>query len=250
MSIIGVSNELMNESMHLLAKKLKKKPSLRKSLFICSIITSVILVIFLYFNEAKLNNGGNYILTSVIAVGFVASLGVLYISILSYFISDSSNTVSERLEERAEERARLADKLENEINVMDVIKINLNQLDEYYTINKAQARRSYSFSILMITVGFITLIAGIILWYNGKLDASITIIASLAGVIAEFIGATSLFLYKENSKQAQSFVDKLSYLQHIMLAVELSEKLKDDKREEEIALIISALIKKETVDKK
>lgn len=246
MSIMGETNELIYDMMHLFAKKLKKKPKLRKWMLIGSIVTTAILFIILYINEVKLKNDNNISLLIILIVLLLSSAGILYTSMLSYLISDSKSTVSERLEELAEERVRLNDKLQNNTNVMDVIKINLNQLDEYYTINKGQARKSYSFSVWMITVGFIVLIAGIILWYNGKLDVNITIIASLAGLIAEFIGATSLFLYKENSKQAQAFVDKLSYLQHIMLAVELSEKLKDDKKEEEIALIISALIKKET----
>lgn len=44
------------------------------------------------------------------------------------------------------------------------------------------------------------------------------------------------------AEQAQLYFEKLTYLQNIMLSVELSDRLKDGKRENEISIIISALL--------
>lgn len=235
-----IDNRLVNDSMKA-AKVLKNNPKERKYiLLICSIFTTLfsagllINYIFLDSNESIFNT---------LAALLIACVFILIICIMSYLnITDSST--DKYLEALAEERLKLNEKIEEENNVMDVIKINLNQLNEYYTINKAQARRSYSFSIAMIVTGFLVLIFSIMLWLFGKIGLNITIIATLSGLIAEFIGATSLLLYKESTRQIQLFFEKLSYLQHIMLAVELTERLNNDKKEEEIGEIISSLIVK------
>ncbi|MBM7835931.1 TRADD-N-associated membrane domain-containing protein [Clostridium sardiniense] len=223
------------------AKKLKKNPKERKIILIISSIFIILLGLGLLINYIFLNSNEN-IFVILMMLLFVCSL-IFLICIMSY-LDITEDPTNKYLEALANERIKLNEKIETKNNVMDVIKINLNQLNEYYTINKAQAKRSYSSSIAMITIGFILLIGAIILWIFGKVGLNITIIATLSGLISEFIGATSLLLYKESTKQIQLFFEKLSYLQHIMLAVELSERLNDDKKEEEIAIIISSLIEK------
>jgi hypothetical protein len=235
----GILVSGLSESMQIIAKVLKKKPKARKTMLIVSAIIMGLAVIGMALNEVFLQGRQNIFIGCLIIL--ISSVPSFAVSTMSYLGGDVK-TVSEHLEELAEEREELNEKIKKENNVMDVIKINLNQLNEYYTINKVQAKRSYSFSITMITTGFVVLILGIMLWFYGKVGLNITIIASLSGVIAEFIGATSLLLYKESSKQIQLFFEKLSYLQHIMLAVELAERLSDEKKADQISVIISSLI--------
>lgn len=237
--------DLLDSGIFTAAKILKKKPKARKAMLISSLIIIFITGIGLILNYVFFNSSENIIL--ILSVPLVFFTILLLICILSYF-EMSENSLDRYLEFLANERIELNKKLDtkNELenNVMDVIKINLNQLNEYYTINKAQARRSYSFSIVMITLGFLILILAIVLLLFGKIGINITIICTLSGLIAEFIGATSLVLYKESTKQIQLFFEKLSYLQHIMLAVELSDKLSDSRKESEVSTIISSLISK------
>lgn len=227
------------ENIILIAKILKEKPKLRKNVLIISgILTFLILVILILSLTFSFFN--NKLMFVLLIIG-LPSLCLLLASLMSYQNIDYK-TVNEHLEVLFKEREELSEKIDKENNVMDVIRINLNQLNEYYTINKAQAKKSFSFSVLMIIIGFIVIITVFFLWFNGKLDLNITIISGVSGVIAEFIGTTSLLLYKENSKQIQIFFDKLSYLQHIMLAVELTERLNDEKKSEQVSVIISSLI--------
>lgn len=229
----------LSESIVIVAKGLKKRPKERKNIFVISSIVITLIFIVMAINEMFLHGNKNILGGCLIIL--IPSVLVFSASTMSFFVDDTK-TLSEHLEKFAEEREELNEKIKKENNVMDVIKINLNQLNEYYTINKVQAKKSYSFSIAMIVTGFVIIILGSILWFYGKLGLDITIIASLSGVIAEFIGATSLFLYKESTKQIQIFFEKLSYLQHIMLAVELAERLSDEKRADQITEIISSLI--------
>ena len=52
------------------------------------------------------------------------------------------------------ERERIQERIEkeNRVGVLDTIQLSLNQLTEYYTINKGQARRSFNFSVLAISL--------------------------------------------------------------------------------------------------
>ncbi|AWK51067.1 hypothetical protein DIC82_08590 [Clostridium beijerinckii] len=238
----GVMDSALSDIMITGAKGLKKRPKERKIALILSGICMILAIAGLALNEFFFRNNS---MASGFLIILVPSALTCLVSIMSYLVDDS-RTFVEELAKFAEEREELNEKIKKENNVMDVIKVNLNQLNEYYTINKVQARRSYSFSITMIVTGFIVLIAGIVLCFYGKLGLNITILSSLSGLIGEFIGATSLLLYKESTKQIQLFFDKLSYLQHIMLSVELAERLDDSKKQEQISVIISSLIENKT----
>lgn len=225
-----------------LIKVLKFKAKERRNFFFISIIGIIVSFSLVFSDKINISSVKGTVLLSVISIIGMMSISLFAISITAYF-EMLNDTESENLEILAKERKELTERIKDN-NIIDIIGINLNQLDEYYTINKVQAKRSYSFSIVMIVIGFIVLILSIMLWFLGKISLNITIIATLSGLIAEFIGATSLLLYKESTKQIQLFFEKLSYLQHTMLAIELTERLNEEKRDEQIAVIISSLIEK------
>jgi len=79
----------------------------------------------------------------------------------------SKSAISETIEvkEIKQEREKIIERIEREDSVLDVIRLNLNQITEYYTINKNQARRSFSFSALVIFLGFITVDSDITTFY-------------------------------------------------------------------------------------
>jgi hypothetical protein len=90
-------------------------------------------------------------------------------------------------EERKDITDRLADKQRPDI--LDTIQLSLNQLNEYYTINKSQARNSFSFSVSAVVFGLATTIGGIWIFYlgdNPRVD--VAVITSLSGVLLQFIG--------------------------------------------------------------
>ena len=118
----------------------------------------------------------------------------------------------------------------------------MNQLDEYYTINKSQSKNSYNFSVLTILVGFIIITATIIMYYTNPEKFTVSLITGAAGLIAEFIGATSLWLYRESTKHVNEFIERLTYLQKVMLAIDLADNLSEKKREKQISKIIEGLI--------
>jgi hypothetical protein len=53
-------------------------------------------------------------------------------------------------------------------DIFGTIQLSLNQLTEYYTINKSQARNSFRFSVFAVVVGLATFISGVWLFYSGR----------------------------------------------------------------------------------
>lgn len=232
-----IINSLL-DSFTSISRLLNKEPKIRKKVLIYSSIALFVGVTLFILNHFYLNDFESINFMSAIIVG--SSTTFILASFRSY-LYEKDDTL-QHLERLFNERNELNEKIKEESNVMDVIRINLNQLDEYFTINKVQAKNSYSFSVTMIVIGFGVIITGVLLWLYGKLTLNVMVISTLAGVIAEFIGATSLLLYKESTKQIQLFFDKLTYLQHVMLAIELAEKLPDNSKTEQISSIITSLI--------
>ncbi len=230
----------------LLIKEIGKRPKLRKGMLLISSIISVALIIALViiniFFPYLLFEG---ILKNVLLISIGISIFIFFIAITSYF-SDEFEQVSirKKLSTLEDERIEIENSIKkgNNGNVQEIIRLNLNQLDEYYTINKEQNKKSYTFAAFMITVGFVCLVAAIIMFFANPDQYLIAIISGVAGILAEYIGATSLVLYKESTGHINEFIERLTYLQKVMLAIDLTEKLPDAKRDEQISSIISGLI--------
>ncbi|WP_146204183.1 TRADD-N-associated membrane domain-containing protein [Halanaerobium congolense] len=152
------------------------------------------------------------------------------------------------LQNLREEREKLENDLKTEESeqkdIFNIIRLNLNQITEYYTISKNQAKKSYNLSILAIILGLFTIIFGIwIFYFDINSNLSISILTSVAGIILEFIGGAYFYMYKENKKQLNYFYSELVDMQDIMLSIKLCNSLKEEKRNNAKEKIIDSLIK-------
>ena len=94
---------VLAENMLIVAKELKKRPKVRKYIFIISIAVTVLTLILIALNEIFLN--GNVKIFGVSIVILIPSILIFITCIMSYFIGDKK-TLSEQLEKLAEERER------------------------------------------------------------------------------------------------------------------------------------------------
>ena len=190
--------------------------------------------------------------------GFVADILLIIIIVASILLLLTICSFSSRLQEwhslpnMLDEITKRKQTLEEKIDaqkdnphIQDIIQLNLSQLNEYYTINKFQSKNAYNFSFIMIFVGFLLIIFAVILGLAAPSQISITIITGIAGLLSEFIGATALSLYKESNKHVNDFLERLTYLQKVMLAIELVDRISEGKKEEQLSNIISSLMKSE-----
>ena len=131
--------------------------------------------------------------------------------------------------EREEIRQRI--KKESKPNVLDIIQLSLNQISEYYAINKSQARRSFAFSVFSVVTGLLTLIGGIWLSLLGK--TQVAAISASGGVLLQFIGGASFYIYNKSLTQLNYFYETLIRTQDTMLSIQLCDEL-DEARQDEI----------------
>ena len=226
------------------AKELNKRPLLRKVLLIIFCVFDFIAIVILVTNHLLNFPNKEAIFNIALIFTFVLSVGFI-VSALSYFPNIYNKmSVSDKLAVLADKRTKIEDKIKegNNGNVQEIIKLNLNQLDEYYTINKSQNKSSYGFSVFMIIVGFLLVITTVIIFFMYSEKYTIAVITGLAGLISGFIGATSLSLFKESTEHLDDFIKRLTYLQKVMLAIDLAEKLPDEKRDAQISNIITGLM--------
>ena len=142
------------------------------------------------------------------------------------------------------------ERIEKSDSVVDIIRLNLNQITEYYTINKNQARRSFSFSASVILLGFITIIAAIIVTFvREDKQIEISIISGISGILLQFIGGANFVLYNRTVEQSNRFYKQLTRIQDTMLAVELCKQIKDkDKNLELMDKLITNLIQRSSIE--
>ena len=117
----------------------------------------------------------------------------------------------------------------------------IQKLQRYYEINLSHARWSFWASLISVAVGLATILFGVFMLYNkDTLEAGI--IATVAGVLSEFISATFFYLYNKNLKQLNFFYEKLIKFQDTYWAMGLVNHLPEAQRPEMWVTIISNLI--------
>jgi hypothetical protein len=178
------------------------------------------------------------VVQTFLALIFVMSPIVGLILILGRPDVDESLEISEL----RTERKVIEEKIETnkDVDIFENIQLNLNHLNEYYIINKGQAKRSFTFSLIAIVMGLLTILTGIGLFYIGKSNITTTIVTSISGILLEFIGGAYFFLYKKSIEQVNLFFGQLIKVQDTMLSINMARGIDDkDKRigiEEKIIL--------------
>jgi len=164
--------------------------------------------------------------TTMIAAAITA--GAISFSVM--FNVGKTDAADGQLEQLREERVEINRKIEQEQepDIFHTIQLSLNELNQYYTINKAQATTSFRFSIAAIVAGLAIIITGIILNFTDSKAIEVTYIAGVSGILLEFIGGAYFFMYKKSLEQVNFFFGQLIKVQDTMLAINLADAIKED----------------------
>jgi hypothetical protein len=137
------------------------------------------------------------------------------------------------LEPIRQERAAIQKRIgqEQRADVLDTIQLSLNQLAEYYTISKGQARGSFLVSVVAMILGFVTLISGIWILFVPNVDPAgirtISTVSTIGGVLTQFVGASYFYLYNKTIAQMNYFYERLVKLQDTMLSIRLCDGIEE-----------------------
>lgn len=236
------------------AGELRKRPRLRAVLaFVTPLLGIGFLLgrmIFMRGYDGPSDRLADTVFTPLIILAF----GTFFVVIITYtpfeFHSSSRSTDAEidaLRRERAELRARLdteaSSKHQGPADVLDTIRLSLNQLTEYYTINKGQAKSSFRASMGAMVVGLLTILVGIWIFYTSPGgDVKVAVIAGIAGILAEFIAGAYFYLYNRSLTQLNYFYDKLTAMQDTMLAIRLCDTLPEPRATATKERLIEVLI--------
>ena len=114
-------------------------------------------------------------------------------------------------------------------------------LSNYYELNRIHLQWSFWSSLGALTVGLVVLVAGALAIFK-EVDAVAASIATVGGVLTEFIGAGFFFLYSKNVKQLNVFFEQLVKAQDTTKAVDLVTQLPEEQRAKMHETIITMLL--------
>ena len=222
---------------------LQKNPKTRRNILII-LCTLSIFSIILGFTSHYYKYDESIEITFFIL--FTISTYTSLVILKSYKKSNSIEELNNVRSERNEIIQRISQETHKN-GITDIILLNLNRLSEYYTINLAQAKNSYRYSIIGVCIG--TLIFIYCVWSfigNDNANITVTIIGSIMGIITDFIAATYFYLYKKSIEQLNMYFKELIKIQDTMLAIELCNKIDTQSKEynESIKSIVMELLKR------
>jgi len=99
------------------------------------------------------------------------------------------------------------------------------RLDGEFQRNHFQVQAIFWLSIVVMVIGFAIIIWGIglVLQYDAEIE--VATIATLAGVVTEFIGATFLYMYKSTLRETSQHFETLEYMNSIGMAMQIIDTL-------------------------
>lgn len=134
------------------------------------------------------------------------------------------------------------DEINKANTAMDIMKINLNEITDYYVINKKQAKTAFTSAIIAGVIGFILICIGIILLYTKEKSSLNAALVSVAGAICEVVASLFLVVYNKTISQINIFYKSLNQKEKFLSIIELARDLGEKRDEIFIKIIENSLI--------
>lgn len=149
-------------------------------------------------------------------------------------IDEKLNSIKNQQNEKDEGKSKDAISSEELLNGSDILAEMLKnhiEIQEYFQISKKQSKFSFYFSISSSVVGIIVVIIaalGIVIFKN----PGISIIAAVGGAITEIISGIVLWIHNKSALQLNYYYDSLHENEKFLSALNIADKLSEDKRED------------------
>jgi hypothetical protein len=190
-------------------------------------VFGLISISFLLFNLLR-----GVLDTETFLLLIVSCIGFLYAVNLFFQFEQINHLKDAQLKEQQAAREKAEREPEKVKPFWDLAQ---TKLEEYININVKQVQQIYTYSRILMTVGFILIVVGIFLAFSNvnltTQDSSgevqnngaiiIAIVSSASGVLIEFIGASVLVLYRTTVQQSINYVDKLERMNNVGMAMQI-----------------------------
>ncbi len=122
----------------------------------------------------------------------------------------------------------------SQVNALKLMRLNLDNINQYYLSNQKQAKTSFCWAIAFCITGFLFMIATITLFIILKLDWIMMFISVIGGAIIEFISCTIFFIYKQTLSQLNYYHKTLHENERFLSCVNLTSIIDDQKMRDEV----------------
>lgn len=127
-------------------------------------------------------------------------------------------------------------------DVLTLMRRNVAELREYYTINKQQARNAFSAALFVCFLGFLIFGGGVVLSYISPSTTGVVQYSTISGAIVETIAGLFFWLYSKSLKQINIFHESLQHTQKFLTAIQLTDEISGPNRDSAYAYIIQNVI--------
>lgn len=161
-------------------------------------------------------------------------------------LNSINNSTSEKNKEGNE--TKKSEELINGSDILAEMLRNHIEIKEYFKISKNQSKFSFYFSIISSVIGIIVVIiaaSGIVVFK----DLGISIIAAVSGAITEIISGIVLWIHNKSALQLNYYYDSLHENEKFLSAVNIADKLSEEKKEDMYIEIIRKQIDIRSKDK-
>ena len=171
----------------------------------------------------------------------ISALAALAAGVIVSGILEIVNVRSEtKLEKKQKKYLEQVQKLEGDKNlsdkdVLELMKLNLSNINEYYIWSQKQAKSAFNAAIATCSVGFLLVVAAVLIpIVKQDFNSTISFISFLSGAITEIIGGTIFFVYRKSLAQLNYYHKALHEDQRFLSSVNLINKFHDEGAEDEM----------------
>lgn len=118
--------------------------------------------------------------------------------------------------------------LSNNVNdensdILGLMLHNLQEIEEFYSLAKEQAKRAFYLSVGMCISGFLLFAFALVLSLGWK-ENLFALLSTLGGVVVEVIAGTVLFVYRRSLEQLNFYYSSLHDNERFLSLIKISEK--------------------------
>lgn len=169
------------------------------------------------------------------------SLGIFFAEVLIWEVAKNAEVNSEiKLAKKQEKYWEKVQKLEGDKSLSDkdaleLIKVNLANINEYYIWSQKQAKSAFNTAIVTCSVGFLLVVVAVLIpIVKQDFNSTISFISFLGGAITELIGGTIFFVYRKSLAQLNYYHKALHEDQRFLSSVNLIKKFHDENMGDEM----------------
>lgn len=203
----------------LLVKAWKEDKKSTRYAFYTLFVSMFIAIFSLIGRETKIFQG-----TWIDVIGF-SSLG-LFIACLIIIVTIQTIEDEEAIEKEIKEKeADLKANPEDSQTAWDLARI---KLESYLNRNIKQVKWIFIWTVVVMLVAFAMICYGIYKIYESPNNFQPSIVATVAGLITEFVAVTFLVIYRSTMAQAKDYVNVLERINAVGMSIQVIETLSKD----------------------